>query len=186
MPANFVAWFSMPTPLSVNFTFLQQHDPSLLQAAAWAEKYVFEDPNTALFKIRQLAELLAKGVLNSPFIFLDHVQRKIQGAASPVINVGEVKRFPVPVVPEEVQSLLANLIRNGLESVQRITELQTNSKADLTQRNQSILAKAFRGELVPQDSGDEPASELLARIRSTRKAAVQKQTKNTQEKAVKK
>ena len=52
----------MPTPLSVNFTFLQQHDPSLLQAAAWAEKYVFEDPNTALFKIRQLAELLAKGV----------------------------------------------------------------------------------------------------------------------------
>lgn len=28
----------------------------------------------------------------------------------------------------------------------------------------SILAKAFRGQLVPQDPNDEPASVLLARI----------------------
>lgn len=30
---------------------------------------------------------------------------------------------------------------------------------------QSILAKAFRGELVPQNPNDEPASVLLERIR---------------------
>ena len=28
----------------------------------------------------------------------------------------------------------------------------------------SLLAKAFRGELVPQDPNDEPASELLKRL----------------------
>ena len=33
-----------------------------------------------------------------------------------------------------------------------------------------MLAKAFRGELVPQDPSDEPASELLARIRAARQA----------------
>ena len=33
---------------------------------------------------------------------------------------------------------------------------------------QSILAKAFRGELVPQDPNDEPASVLLERIREQR------------------
>lgn len=36
---------------------------------------------------------------------------------------------------------------------------------------QSILAKAFRGELVPQDPNDEPASVLLERIKAQRAAA---------------
>nr|WP_230583959.1 restriction endonuclease subunit S [Xanthomonas arboricola] len=35
---------------------------------------------------------------------------------------------------------------------------------------QSLLAKAFRGELVPQDPSDEPASVLLERIRTQRAA----------------
>ena len=34
----------------------------------------------------------------------------------------------------------------------------------------ALLAKAFRGELVPQDPSDEPASVLLARIRAARQA----------------
>jgi type I restriction enzyme, S subunit len=41
-------------------------------------------------------------------------------------------------------------------------------------KDQSILAKAFRGELVPQDPLDEPAGELLARIRTTRDAEATK------------
>jgi type I restriction enzyme S subunit len=34
-----------------------------------------------------------------------------------------------------------------------------------------ILERAFRGELVPQDPSDEPASALLDRIRADREAA---------------
>ncbi len=37
--------------------------------------------------------------------------------------------------------------------------------------HQSLLAKAFRGELVPQDPDDEPASALLERIRKEREVA---------------
>jgi len=36
---------------------------------------------------------------------------------------------------------------------------------------QSILKKAFAGELVPQDPADEPAAALLARIRAEREGA---------------
>ena len=39
----------------------------------------------------------------------------------------------------------------------------------LVNKIQSILAKAFRGELVPQDPNDEPASELLKRIQQERR-----------------
>ena len=35
---------------------------------------------------------------------------------------------------------------------------------------QSILKKAFAGQLVPQDPNDEPAEELLKRIRATQAA----------------
>lgn len=45
------------------------------------------------------------------------------------------------------------------------------SQAQLATLNQSILAKAFRGELVPQDPTDEPASILLERIRAARASA---------------
>ena len=38
----------------------------------------------------------------------------------------------------------------------------------LTQLDQSILAKAFRGKVVPQDPNDEPASKLLTRIKMKR------------------
>jgi hypothetical protein len=47
---------------TVNFGFLKQHDQTLQQLAVLAERYLFTDPNTALIKIRQLAESLAKSV----------------------------------------------------------------------------------------------------------------------------
>lgn len=42
------------------------------------------------------------------------------------------------------------------------------AKANIDNLTQSILAKAFRGELVPQDPNDEPASALLERIKQQR------------------
>ena len=53
--------------------------------------------------------------------------------------------------------------------------------ADLDQLDQAILAKAFRGELVPQDPNDEPASVLLERIREQKaqQAAAAKRKQKT-------
>ena len=45
---------------SPNFAFLAKHDELLVRYGAQAERYVFEDPNTALIKLRQFAEVLAK------------------------------------------------------------------------------------------------------------------------------
>jgi type I restriction enzyme S subunit len=45
---------------------------------------------------------------------------------------------------------------------------------ELESLSQSILAKAFRGELVPQDPNDEPASVLLERIRADGRSWIQR------------
>lgn len=59
-------------PKSPNFQFLAAHHHFLVRYAAQAERYLFDDPSTALFKLRQFAELLAQqacayvGVLTTP------------------------------------------------------------------------------------------------------------------------
>jgi type I restriction enzyme S subunit len=55
---------------------------------------------------------------------------------------------------------LADQLEARLTSARKIVERLTPA----------LLAKAFRGELVPQDPNDEPASELLNRIRAARQA----------------
>ncbi|MCT7982878.1 restriction endonuclease subunit S [Laspinema sp. A4] len=54
------------------------------------------------------------------------------------------------------------------QKADRIQQRYEKAKAHIDQLTQSILAKAFRGELVPQDPNDEPASVLLDRIREER------------------
>ena len=51
------------------------------------------------------------------------------------------------------------------------------AKAHIDKLTQSILDKAFRGELVPQDPNDEPASVLLERIRHEKKKTEAKMAK---------
>jgi type I restriction enzyme S subunit len=60
---------------------------------------------------------------------------------------------------------------------QQLFSLADNLEARLTSARKlverltpALLAKAFRGELVPQDPNDEPASVLLERIRAARQA----------------
>ncbi len=45
---------------SPNFFFLSEYNAFLFQCAVFAERYVFDDPNTALIKLRQFGELLAQ------------------------------------------------------------------------------------------------------------------------------
>lgn len=58
---------------------------------------------------------------------------------------------------------------NQLLAIADQLEARLNSTRRIIDRlTPALLAKAFRGELVPQDPGDEPASVLLERIRAAR------------------
>ena len=62
----------------------------------------------------------------------------------------------------------------GKSSFAKIDRLAKEAKRALKlvgRLDEAFLAKAFRGELVPQDENDEPAEHLLVRIRAEREAA---------------
>lgn len=78
---------------------------------------------------------------------------------------------PIPVPPIEEQEELARMIEAAFNRTDHLKAEATCAGALLNRLEAAILARAFRGELVPQDPNDEPASVLLARIRAERTAA---------------
>lgn len=95
----------------------------------------------------------------------------IYGQGRPHLGFDDLRTMPVPIPPLEEQSELLRVIGAREESIDAVQAVLTESESALTQLDQSILAKAFRGELVAQDPNDEPASVLLERIRDARQSA---------------
>lgn len=83
----------------------------------------------------------------------------------PIINKSrfEELEFPVPPLPEQQE--IVSRVESLFELADQIEARYAKAKAQIDKLAQSILAKAFRGELVPQDPTDEPAEELLRRIK---------------------
>lgn len=80
------------------------------------------------------------------------------------INQEDVKAVLFVLPPLSEQQEIVRSVDSLFKIVDRIEERYKKSKAHIDKLTQSILAKAFRGELVPQDLNDEPASALLERI----------------------
>ena len=76
--------------------------------------------------------------------------------------------IPLPTVAEQKKFLVA--IESALGSIQQQEKSIEISLKQSTAQRQNILKAAFSGQLVPQDPSDEPASELLVRIRAERAA----------------
>ena len=88
------------------------------------------------------------------------------------INQQDVRRTPVPLPPENEQSVIARVLAEHLDSCKRQAAVIENSLKQSTAQRQNILRAAFSGQLVPQDPNDEPASVLLERIRAKRASRV--------------
>jgi len=74
--------------------------------------------------------------------------------------------FPLPPLAEQ-QQIVAEVEARLSVITQAESAVETSLKRAERTR-QSILQKAFSGQLAPQDSNDEPASVLLERIRAER------------------
>lgn len=93
------------------------------------------------------------------------------GGVQPNLNLGIVKSIALPVPPLSEQASAIAAIKAAFTRADRLEAEAARARKLIDRLEAAILAKAFRGELVPQDPDDEPASVLLERIRAARAAA---------------
>lgn len=87
------------------------------------------------------------------------------------LTQGKFLELPLPAFSKDAQVKIVDKVRIALTWIDRLTSEATSARSLIDRLDQAVLAKAFRGELVPQDPEDEPASVLLARIRAELGAA---------------
>lgn len=86
------------------------------------------------------------------------------------INLGVLRRFPVPIPPGDEQSQIIAEVDQQLSVVDATLKQIDQDLIRAAQLRNGILKQAFEGNLVLQDPSDEPASTLLERIRQERVA----------------
>ena len=103
------------------------------------------------------------------------------GISESGVNLTQEKFLDIPLwlPPIEEQKQIVSLIEKYFKIIETIEKQHQQATEKLEKLNQSILSKAFRGELVPQDPNDEPASVLLERIRAEREKLNNSKPKST-------
>jgi type I restriction enzyme S subunit len=99
------------------------------------------------------------------------LNRVEKGVAYTGINIEDLRKLPVKFPSIEEQREIVRWVRAAHSKIDLMAKEAKCAATLLVRFDKAILAKAFRGELVPQDSNDEPASILLERIRAERAAA---------------
>ena len=110
--------------------------------------------------------------------WLEYNTGKVYGTAIPYIRMGNVQRYLVALPPLAEQKRIVAKIEELMPFVEQYAEASTKLNTLNTtfpeMMKKSILQEAVQGKLVPQDSDDEPASELVKRIAAEKHRLIKK------------
>lgn len=152
-------------------------------------------PENAVFA-SYLIRLRFKNNVNQEFIvrflnsytFWSQIIEMKSGSAMPNVNAEKLKTLVIPKVSYEnqnaiLQSFFAEMNKNELSSIIQKTEQFYNTSIEnnnelskqldlVKQLRQAFLREAMQGKLVPQDPNDEPASNLLKKIKAEKEKLI--------------
>lgn len=105
------------------------------------------------------------------------VQRQMVGVGSGLqhIHLRDLRQDVIPMPPVDEQAEIVRRVESLLAIADSVDTRLKCAIDTVSVLSSALLSKAFRGELVPQDPNDEPASVLLERIRAEKASAPAKQ-----------
>lgn len=138
-----------------------------------------------------ISRAFIKFYLNSP-LALGFFKGFSHGGTMDILNLGILKELPIALPPIEEQTQIVSRVEELFAFADRIEQKANAALERVNNLTQSILAKAFRGELTADwraanpelISGDNSAEALLEKIKAEREALSSK--KKPKKKAVKK
>lgn len=97
------------------------------------------------------------------------VQRQMvpKGTGLVHLHLEDLREDCVPLPPLTEQARLVSELEDRLSVVEAQEHVVATAIARAASLRRAVLQRAFEGQLVPQNSSDEPASKLLQRIRPT-------------------
>jgi Restriction endonuclease S subunits len=123
--------------------------------------------NPRLIKITLFEEVSRKYIASflSSTVAMNVLRKDSHGGTMEILNMRILKNLSIPLPPINEQQEIVRRVEALFKIADQIEERYNKARTYIDKLTQSILAKAFRGELVPRDPTDEPASELLKRIK---------------------
>ncbi|BFL11734.1 MULTISPECIES: restriction endonuclease subunit S [Lachnospiraceae] len=94
------------------------------------------------------------------------------GAAQPGLSVANVLNVFVPVPPTQEQKRIGQKISKSIKTINIIEQEKQNLQTIIADTKSKVLDLAIRGQLIPQNPDDEPASVLLDRIRAEKEELI--------------
>lgn len=98
----------------------------------------------------------------------DIVAKFVKGIGRPRVNLSHIRGIPVAICSRDEQAQLEGVLEAAFSSIEDQAAAIDLALKQADAQRKNILKAAFSGQLVPQNSDDEPASVLLDRIRAER------------------
>jgi type I restriction enzyme S subunit len=99
------------------------------------------------------------------------VEAKVKSSAGHQrVSTDAITGAVIPIPPRSIQESIVRIVDQLFAAADDLQRRYEEAISRVHKLTPSVLAKAFRGELVPQDPNDEPAAEMLMRIASSANA----------------